>query len=73
MKLILKKDWHFTGIGGKDVYKKGTVLYSKNNAKRLPVYNYSNNGLVEEGWCMSHFYCYGQNEIIPNEYLKIIK
>ena len=53
MKRKLTKDFHFNSYGGPDCYKAGMVV----NGKR------HKDGLLKE-----HFYCYGQNEIIPNEY-----
>jgi len=53
MKRTLTKDWHFNSYGGPDCYKAGMVVSGKRHK----------DGLLKE-----HFYCYGQNEIIPNEY-----
>ena len=53
MKRTLTKDWHFNSYGGPDCYKAGMVVIGKRHK----------DGLLKE-----HFYCYGQNEIIPNEF-----
>ena len=53
MKRTLTKDFHFTTYGGPDCYKAGMIVSGKRHK----------DGLLKE-----HFYCYGQNEIIPNEY-----
>ena len=57
IKIRLTKRWNYYCMGGKSYYPKGLVVTGKKHP---------------EGLLIDHFYCYGQNEIIPNEYFKVI-
>ena len=57
IKVRLTKKWNYHHCGGNSFYPKGLILTGKRHA---------------EGLLIDHFYGYGQNEIIPNEYFKVI-
>ena len=54
----ITKRWRFISMSGPDAYPVGTIVRGKQHL---------------EGLLMDHFYAYGQNEIIPNEFFKRVR